>query len=124
MQSASVTDSWPTRQHASAREFLTPNAAISTTPHPRNYTWAELMKRVWALDVLECPVVELRIICNAAKNACASSPRVGNRCRDCRVFCIDDPALPVSGVVFRISAWLTKVGTYARARGQEMFGSD
>ena len=26
-----------------------------TFPHPRNYTWAELMKRVWALDVLECP---------------------------------------------------------------------
>ena len=26
-----------------------------TVPHPRNYTWAELMKRVWALDVLECP---------------------------------------------------------------------
>ncbi len=25
-----------------------------TVPHPRNYTWAELMKRVWALDVLEC----------------------------------------------------------------------
>ena len=24
-------------------------------PHGRNYTWAELMKRVWALDVLECP---------------------------------------------------------------------
>src|SRR5262245_25316469 len=24
-------------------------------PHDRNYTWAELMKRVWELDVLECP---------------------------------------------------------------------
>jgi hypothetical protein len=23
--------------------------------HRRNYTWAELMKRVWAIDVLECP---------------------------------------------------------------------
>jgi hypothetical protein len=23
--------------------------------HGRNYTWAELMKRVWELDVLECP---------------------------------------------------------------------
>ena len=22
--------------------------------HPRNYTWAELMKRVWEVDVLEC----------------------------------------------------------------------
>src|SRR5437660_2205173 len=26
-----------------------------TVSHPRNYTWAELMKRVWALDVLGCP---------------------------------------------------------------------
>ena len=26
-----------------------------TVPHGRNYTWAELMKRVWELDVLECP---------------------------------------------------------------------
>src|SRR5258706_8666581 len=26
-----------------------------TVSHPRNYTWSELMKRVWALDVLECP---------------------------------------------------------------------
>ena len=23
--------------------------------HERNYTWSELMKRVWALDVLKCP---------------------------------------------------------------------
>ena len=22
--------------------------------HPRNYTWAELMKRVWGVDVLQC----------------------------------------------------------------------
>ena len=22
---------------------------------PRNYSWAELMHRVWAMDVLECP---------------------------------------------------------------------
>ena len=27
----------------------------SVARHGRNYTWAELMKRVWALDVLECP---------------------------------------------------------------------
>jgi hypothetical protein len=36
----------------------TPAAASSRSPvrrHRRNYTWAELMKRVWALDVLECP---------------------------------------------------------------------
>ena len=23
--------------------------------HPRNYSWSELMRRVFALDVLECP---------------------------------------------------------------------
>ena len=28
---------------------------LPTVSHQRNYTWAELMKRVWALDVLECP---------------------------------------------------------------------
>src|SRR5215510_16358915 len=27
----------------------------NATRHGRNYTWAELMKRVWALDVMECP---------------------------------------------------------------------
>ena len=27
----------------------------ASAPHGRNYTWAELMKRVWSLDVLECP---------------------------------------------------------------------
>ena len=27
----------------------------SATLHPRNYYWAELMKRVWSVDVLECP---------------------------------------------------------------------
>ena len=25
------------------------------TPRPRNYGWAELMQRVFAIDVLECP---------------------------------------------------------------------
>lgn len=30
-------------------------AALSTTPrHPRNYGWAELMRRVWDVDVLAC----------------------------------------------------------------------
>ena len=24
-------------------------------PSPRNYSWAELMHRVWAVDVLQCP---------------------------------------------------------------------
>ena len=35
------------------QEGVCPEAALSS--HRRNYTWAELMKRVWALDVLECP---------------------------------------------------------------------
>ena len=49
-----------------ATSALDPNAASAATSlggslqpgprrHGRNYTWAELMKRVWALDVLECP---------------------------------------------------------------------
>ena len=29
--------------------------------HGRNYTWAELMKRVWALDVLKCPRCQNRM---------------------------------------------------------------
>ena len=31
------------------------NKAGSCWARWRNYTWAELMKRVWAIDVLECP---------------------------------------------------------------------
>ena len=31
------------------------SAASSRPAHSRNYTWSELMKRVWELDVLECP---------------------------------------------------------------------
>jgi putative transposase/transposase-like zinc-binding protein len=36
-------------------EQKTPPATSRDVVHGRNYTWAELMKRVWALDVLECP---------------------------------------------------------------------
>src|SRR2546428_1113010 len=32
-----------------------PPVGPPTVPHPRNYTCSELMKRLWALDVLECP---------------------------------------------------------------------
>jgi hypothetical protein len=28
---------------------------VETKPHPRHYTWRELMRRVFAVDVLECP---------------------------------------------------------------------
>ena len=31
------------------------NTAEEQNPRPRNYTWAQLMARVFALDVLECP---------------------------------------------------------------------
>jgi len=34
------------------------NANIS---HPRNYSWAELMKRVFGLDVLKCDCCSNRI---------------------------------------------------------------
>jgi hypothetical protein len=31
------------------------NTEEEQNPRPRNYTWAQLMARVFALDVLECP---------------------------------------------------------------------
>ena len=33
--------------------------------HPRNYSWAELMKRVWGFDVLRCDSCggQMRILC-------------------------------------------------------------
>ena len=37
------------------------NIEPAIAPHGRNYTWAELMKRVWALDVLECPRCQSRM---------------------------------------------------------------
>jgi len=36
----------------SSAEEITP--AKSATRHPRNYAWAELMRRVWEFDVLAC----------------------------------------------------------------------
>ena len=56
VESVSATDSpGPALAHHSAKESSPGDAPVSTSRHPRNYTWAELMKRVWALDVLECP---------------------------------------------------------------------
>jgi hypothetical protein len=37
--------------------------------HPRNYTWAELMKRVWEVEVLECPRCHGRMRILAAINS-------------------------------------------------------
>jgi hypothetical protein len=41
------------------------NAAQSAKSHPRNYSWAELMKRVWDIDVLKCDRCggRMRILC-------------------------------------------------------------
>jgi hypothetical protein len=51
----SVTESC-TRESSAALSVETRfGAAASAASHGRNYTWAELMKRVWALDVLEGP---------------------------------------------------------------------
>jgi len=36
------------------------------SPRPRNYSWAELMHRVWAIDVLECPACQGRMSIIAA----------------------------------------------------------
>ncbi|MGH8095642.1 MAG: transposase [Chthoniobacterales bacterium] len=52
---AEVATSAPDTNDASAASSL--DASLQSVPprHARNYTWSELMKRVWALDVLECP---------------------------------------------------------------------
>ena len=41
-------------KESAASEAEASAAESSVAPHGRNYAWAELMKRVWALDVLEC----------------------------------------------------------------------
>src|SRR2546422_4026086 len=50
---------------ATAQEALQPGPCR----HGRNYTWAELMKRVWELDVLECPRCRGRMKIVAAINS-------------------------------------------------------
>src|SRR5262249_27229367 len=40
---------------AGVTDAAMPTEPSSAVPHGPNYTSAELMKRVWALDVLECP---------------------------------------------------------------------
>jgi hypothetical protein len=47
---ACATESLPAGAPAEPPRMKSPDAR-----HERNYTWSELMKRVWALDVLECP---------------------------------------------------------------------
>ena len=60
----SRTDSTPTPA-ATAQQALQPGPCR----HGRNYTWAELMKRVWELDVLECPRCRGRMKIVAAINS-------------------------------------------------------
>jgi hypothetical protein len=53
--------------------------AASTVSYTRNYTWAESMKRVFALDVLECPRCfgRMRIL------AAIHSPDAARKILDC-----------------------------------------
>ncbi len=55
----------PATPAATAQEALQPGPCR----HGRNYTWAELMKRVWELDVLECPRCRGRMKIVAAINS-------------------------------------------------------
>ena len=74
-------------------------AAVSSTPessvarHGRNYTWAELMKRVGALDVLECPRCHSRMRILAAIH----SPDAIGKILDC--LGLPSRAPPVSAAV-------------------------
>jgi hypothetical protein len=65
----------PASVEAESERLLSPSA----TPHGRNYTWSELMKRVWALDVLECPRCQGRMRILAA----IQSPDAARRILDC-----------------------------------------
>ncbi len=47
-------------------------AAVSHPPRPRNYSWAELMQRVWAVDVLECSQCHGRMRILAAIHSAAA----------------------------------------------------
>jgi hypothetical protein len=42
------------------------STAERNRPRPRNYSWAELMRRVWEVDVLECPACRsrMRVLCS------------------------------------------------------------
>ena len=61
--------------------------------HGRNYAWAELMKRVWELDVLECPRCQGRMRILAAIH----SPDAIRKILDC--LGLPSRAPPVSAAV-------------------------
>ena len=61
IQPAAIVASSPETAVSSATPEINP--AESATRHPRNYAWAELMRRVWEFDVLACECGgQLRII--------------------------------------------------------------
>ena len=45
----------PTKDDTETCEHHDPSETVRPAPRPRNYSWAELMRRVFAIDVLECP---------------------------------------------------------------------
>jgi hypothetical protein len=53
-----------------------PPTLSALSPHGRNYTWAELMRRVWQLDVLACPRCLGRMKIVAAIHASESIIRI------------------------------------------------
>ena len=62
IESARQRETAATETATSAADLTAASAATSSgasqlgpCPHGRNYTWAELMRRVFELDVLECP---------------------------------------------------------------------
>jgi hypothetical protein len=55
----------PERKQPSKPPSDPPKKRKKSGCRPRNYSWAELMRRVWAIDVLECPRCKgrMRILC-------------------------------------------------------------
>jgi hypothetical protein len=68
-ESESPTDSPPPHASCPAKPGIVPidtaNAREKGRCRPRNYSWAQLMRRVFSLDVLECPRCggRMRILC-------------------------------------------------------------
>ena len=52
---ATETSGCATESFTAASVAVSPGPQFPATRHGRNYTWAELMKRVFEIDVLECP---------------------------------------------------------------------
>ena len=81
-----------------AGSSLTPIDESSAKPRPRNYSWAELMRRVFEIDVLECPECG-----NAMRILAAIHPPEASRAI---LECLGLPsrAPPISPPVFETSA--------------------